>query len=134
MASYTFQITPQLIKLAKHAVANHAHQRLACTGEGWGIPEAFPAQPSMLIVKDSGCYLMSSFPRKGAPNSAVLKGADGKAAVVVYAKGARPEDGHIAGDDFADDLPGLPDLILQAGSGFAFVKMSATRISFGVSK
>ena len=57
--------------------------------------EESKGSPGLWFVKDDGCYLMSnSYPKRKGP---------------IYAKGKRPEDGHIGGDDFvefigADDL------------------------------
>lgn len=54
-------------------------------------------EPGLLLVKDSGAYLMSN----GQPRQ---KAEKGKGCLVVYAKGCKPEDGHIGGDDFVEVL------------------------------
>ena len=50
--------------------------------------------PALWLVKDEGAYLMSN----GLP---YLKG-EGENNLVVYAKGYRPENGHIGGDDWCE--------------------------------
>ena len=131
MPSYSFFIREPLRELARHAIANHAHQRVAYTEEK-------PEKPALLLVKDSGCYLMSCFTTKDAPATARLRRIDekapnhGGALVVVYAEGAHPEDGHIGGDDFGEDLPGLPEMILKNPKGCVLVTLTDNEIKYQV--
>lgn len=137
MKTYHFPISPQLIALAEHAETHHHHQRKSYTGPGWGTREEKPSKPALMLVKDEGCYLMSCFVAEGAPDSARLHTAPSEGErprlVVVYAQGARPEDGHIGGDDFGEDLVGLPAMILERKTGTVFVTITGKHIEFGVS-
>jgi hypothetical protein len=130
--TFVFPITAQLLALAQHAIAHHQHQRLAYTGPGWDTPEEKPAKPALLLVKDSGVYLMSPFTLAGAPPEARLREcfAPGESKlVVIYADGHRPEDGHLGGDDFGEDLEEVPDMIVRAGSGTLVISLTSHSIS-----
>jgi hypothetical protein len=52
---------------------------------------------TLYLVKDSGAYIM-------ACTDPDLKSANGYHEVC-YADGCRPEDGHIGGDDFVENIP-----------------------------
>lgn len=133
--TYIFKITPELMQLAQHAIENHAYQKIPYTGKSWGRPELKPDEPALMLVKDSGCYLMSCDTLDKAPKSARLHdGSEEGRLVVVYANGARPEDGHIEGDDFCQDLPGLPQLILNNPAASILVKLGRKSLSFGLVK
>lgn len=78
--------------------------------------------PHLQLVKDDGAYLMSS----GRP----LLPGDGTLNKIVYAKGFRPEDGHIGGDDYVESL----DIehfkqALDRGEKSATVRVSETNLS-----
>ena len=114
----TFQRTPDLIALAEHAVAHHRWQRNP-------YEETQPREPALMLVKDEGIYLMSPFTSKDAPESARLK--DGKRMAVVYAEDYGPDCDYIGGDDFGENVEGLPALILQA-TGPITLKVTASTI------
>ena len=132
---YTFKINSTLLRLARHAIENHSRQRLAYTGKSWGTDEQKPAKPALMLVKDQGCYLMSPFNLENAqPNSrlSTQRGNGKQSLVVAYAFGARPRDGHIGGDDFCEDLPGLPELILRNSKGSIFINLTQKCITYGM--
>lgn len=105
--TFTFVITPALVALAHHAIEHAAHQRQCYTKDG-----TFE-HPALLLVKDEGAYLMSCFTAEGAPKEARLHTAATDKLVVVYADGAHPDDGHIGGDDFGEDIEDLPAMIIE---------------------
>lgn len=78
--------------------------------------------PHLQLVKDSGAYLMSS----GRP---LLEG-DGTLNKVVYAKGFKPEDGYIGGDDYIEKLE-IEHFkqALDRGEKTATVRVSETTMS-----
>lgn len=119
--TFTFQVTEDLRRLARHAMEHHAFQRCVYTGGDWG-PEEKPAEPALMLVKDRGAYLMSPFTSDGAPANARLY--DGGKPVVVYAHGCGPDDEHIGGDDFGADVPGFPALILRPRAFEVGVRLS----------
>jgi hypothetical protein len=64
------------------------------------------AQPDLFLVKDGGCYLMTASDKSLPKNPQAKQGdKDFNHQVVCYAEGARPEDGWIGGDDYAENLP-----------------------------
>jgi len=106
MQSYTFKVTPELRALAAHAVANHEWQRECYTGPEWGCDHEKPKEPSLLLVKDQGVYLISCFVAPGAPETARFR--EGEKLVVIYAEGHDPrkdDDWWVAGDDYGVDIP-----------------------------
>lgn len=78
--------------------------------------------PHLQLVKDEGAYLMSS----GRP----LLPGDGALNKVVYAKGFKPEDGHIGGDDYVERLE-IEHFkqALDRGEKTATVRVSETSLS-----
>ena len=90
----SFQIA-DLKSLAAHAAA----------ATDWRMPYGQEAdkRPGLLLVKDEGAYAMSN----GVPHQ--LDPARPDRSAVVYAKGCRPEDEWIGGDDWVEFFP-LTDL------------------------
>ena len=116
---------PALIGLAKHAVANLSSHRAA-----WSPKPIRLTVPSLLLVKDSGAYLVSPFAVKGAPAQARLCDETG-ALVAVYAEGCGATDPWIPGDDFAETLP-IAELVVKAaadGNRFLVVTVTAKAIT-----
>lgn len=119
--TYKFRITPELVALARHAVENHRWQKDPYTGEksGFGLPLSQPKNPALMIVKDQGCYLMSPFTIPGAPPEARCyeghPNSDHKKLQVIYAVGKKPgdKDWWDGGDDYGENLAGLPEMILR---------------------
>lgn len=136
---FTFKITVDLLALAKHAVENHKWQKEPYTGDesGMGIPLARPEKPALLLVKDQGVYLMSPFTIQDAPpeaRSRVGSAGDSKLRIV-YANGHDPKlhkDWWVGGDDFAENLPGLPEMIVEAGNGTVTVSLTKRHLTYSV--
>lgn len=86
-----FKLTPELQAIIAHTIAHPATCRVAYMGDKIG-------EDSLWLVKDSGAYLMTATTER-------LKKPNSQRAVVAYAEGMTPDDGHIGGDDFAENMP-----------------------------
>ncbi len=145
MHNYSFPLTPRLRALAKHAIENHRWQKVPYTGPecGLDLPLEKPKKPALAIVKDQGAYIMSTSTLEGAPIAARLFEPDPKKPgedrlVVVYADGHDPEkdeDYWEGGDDFVEQLEGLPELILRCPESLSAevnVKITSRTINFRI--
>lgn len=87
-----FKLTPLLKAIIAHTVAHTGTCKVAYMDE-------IDKDDSLWLVKDEGAYLMASttprLQRIDKPNRAF----------VVYAEGMTPDDGHIGGDDFVENIP-----------------------------
>ncbi len=133
--TYTFKITPELVELARHAIENHKWQKDPYTGEeaGCGLPLAQPEKPALMIVKDQGCYLMSPFTIEGAPESARCRNGPVDRLQIVYAEGRDPnkdEDWWEGGDDYGENLPGLPEMIVISRSCYGTPTVETVQSSY----
>jgi hypothetical protein len=81
-----------LLPLWLHAIKAKDHRM------GYGLDPKEKKEPALMLVKDSGAYMMSN----GVPGRKPKK--KGGNDHVAYAKGCRPEDGHIPGGDFVEVL------------------------------
>lgn len=81
--TYTFEVNQNLVDIVQST------QGKKCKA----AYQKKQADPSLWIVKDEGCYLMSAAMTRKAGEP------------VHYAIGCLPADGHIGGDDFAENLP-----------------------------
>lgn len=122
----------RLLKLLKHCQQNWRSHAVAYSG-GETPVEA----PSLVLVKDSGAYLMSPGLLKGAPESAGLKAEDwtpgNTRQFVVYAEGCRPEDGHIGGDDYAETLSFVEPMLAAIKAGRTLALIQVTEIEIKIS-
>ena len=117
MSAYVFNLTPDLERIIAHTKERPATSRVAYEGNKIG-------EDSLWLVKDSGAYLMTATTER-------LTKPKSPRAVVVYADGMTPDDGHIGGDDFAVNVPleWFTDAIKQKHTVFV-ITITSNRIRF----
>lgn len=87
----------------------------------------------VLLVKDDGAYVMAPTVQKDLNKSE--DGSPVSGCHVIYAKGCRPEDGHIGGDDFAEFIPLNPKMCEHLkGGGTLSITLTDTSMDIETSK